>query len=220
MPDEVRDQEQNGGAGKVETTDDKPINPDDHKRAVSDMLKYKGQVRELSGQLDELSKKLESVETQKLEEQNNYKSLYEQSVEKLNSLEQDRARLKDSVMFNAKLQQTIPALKKAGFRDDAIKQITPDLLSDVEVEVTSEGRFLVHGSELIVDKLKADHPYYFSDTKLPNVNTGDHVSGSGRAAEITPKKLYEMSQDVKRGKVSREEYHEAYKKYLEQKRSQ
>lgn len=209
--EDVRDVE-NGSAEPQKT-----IDPADHKRAIDDMLKYKGQVRDLTSRMEGLVGEIEGLKSKQLEEKEDYKALYEQE----RSLhEETKAKLlgvSKNVMFAEKHRAVFPALKKAGFRDEAEKMLTPELLNDLELETTSDGRFLVEGVETFVDMMKRDYPFYFRESKPPRINSGvGEVSFSSE--KITPAMINDLEDQVKSGKLPREKYEEAVQKYLDQKR--
>lgn len=198
----------NGGQDNTQRT----VAFEDHKRALDDLHKFKTQAREYESKLSELQTKLESRSKEELEGQGNFKTLYEQEKQARAELEKKYGGLKESITYNEKFKAANAALAKAGLRPEALKILERESLEALEVEATSQGRFLVHGVDLFVDNFKKSFPFAFQDQKPPTVNSGGGASGSMGDDELTPAYM------VKLEKTDRAKYLELLPKFLEQRK--
>jgi len=195
--------------------DPKVINQADHERAVKDMLKYKGQVSDLTSRMESLVNQVEEMKANKLKDKEDYKSLYEQEVANHNETKQRLTGVSKNVVFAEKHRAVFPALKKAGFVDDAEKLLTSAALDSLEFETTSDGRFLIEGVDTFVDNFKREYSFAFKDAQPPRFNAG--VGNTSHTVDkITPAMINDLEDKVKAGKATQAEYHELIKKYNEQ----
>lgn len=199
MSDETKD----GGA--VERVSDpsendssvKTINPDDHKRALNDMLKYKQMLKDSQGTIETLQSQIDAINRKSLQEKEDFKGLYETTQSKLSEEMERNKKLQSAFLYSERHRAVFPALKKEGFRDDAQNLLDMLDLSDVDVEATSEGRFLVNGVDSWVESFKAKYPYAFAQKKAPLINTG---TGGDRFTpqSMTPSRLLEIEAECKK----------------------
>jgi hypothetical protein len=217
---ENQQQQQEPSNSEGNQSQDDSVNRKDHQRALDDMHKFKGQVREYQAKLDEAMNQIETMKSQGLKEKEDWKTLYESTKSKLDETNQAKERLRESVFSSERYKAIYPALKKAGLRDDAENLVDlHDWGSDLQIEVTSAGRFQVDGVDSAVDLFKAKYPYAFANPKAPRVNgaTGSSA-GLPPATELTPEKLIEIERQCRK-KGDMKPYHEARLKYRQMKRS-
>lgn len=182
-----------------------------HKRALDDLHKFKGQV-------GELSKKLGDLESQRLQEKNDFKTLYEQEKNKNSDLEKKLGDTNTAFIETTRFGAVKQAAVAAGIRKEALEDL--ELLpvdKSVNVDVTAQGRFLVSGQKEFVDGLKKTRPHWFAASTPPPVNGG----GGGTpppGTTLTPKDVVKAEMDCKANKITREQYHDVCRKYDEQQR--
>lgn len=143
----------------------KTVRYDDHKRAISDMLKFKTKAQELEA-------KIQEFETKKLQESNDWKTLAEREK---NLREEAQTKLNKYSEFYQTTQKHSAVLNlaiKAGLKPEAEGDLELLPMDGVEVEVTSSGRFEVIGAESYVEHLKRKKPHWFSTQKDLKVNLG------------------------------------------------
>lgn len=185
------------------------INPDDHKRALDDMHKFKKQSRDKDATITELQAKLQETESIRLREKEDYKGLYEKTAKELQNERERREQLKVNVLRSEKHRSVYPALKKAGLRDDAEKLLDNESFDDLEVETTSEGRFLVHGVESYVDRFKENYGFAFENKAVARINAG----GANRESTISEENLT-AAQMSELWKKDRDKFHKLFPVYL------
>lgn len=198
--------EPNQGESQISTA--KPIRAEDHKRAIDDLLKYKNEAQELR-------KRLDSDEVTRLREKEDFKTLAEREKKRADEIE-ERLRKRDAFYNNeSKLGAVKAAAIKAGLRSEAESDLPLLSLDGVTVEVTNQGRFLVHGAETYIEELKRAKPHWFRTTKAPTVNSGATSNSSPQGAfsseNLTPEKLLEAEK-----KLPREQYHALFRQYQQQ----
>ena len=177
---------------------------EDHKRAIDDLHKYKSEAQTLREQLEER-------ESERLREKEDFKALAERE-KKLREETEDKLRKHSSFYQNETKRNAIRAAAlKAGIRSEAESDLELIPLDGIEVEITSTGRFLVHGADSFVEDLKRKRPHWFRSSQIPTVNSGGASSSLSPDAELTPKALYELE------RKDPAKFKEAVKKYQQQK---
>ena len=139
-----------------------------------------------------------SSKTKALTKNEDFKSLYEKTKADLESERQTSSKLKDSVLYSEKYRAVFPALKKAGLREDAENLLEMQQLGDLDIETTSEGRFLVSGVETYVDAFRAKHPYAFEKKKAPMINSAGGNQTVASNGSWSPEKLFKLEQECKK----------------------
>lgn len=187
----------------------KTVSWENHQRALNDLHKFKGQVQELQTKLGDL-------ESDRLKEKNDYKSLYE--TEKAKREESDK-KLKEfsgwavqTQRFNAVKQEALAS----GLRKEALGDLELVDLDDVKVETTSTGRFVVEGAKDRVEKLKTERPHWFTVGPPPTVNSGGGGTPPPTGGKLTANDVANAERDWKRGKITRQQYEETYKRYAKE----
>lgn len=211
MSDEVSDQGQGGAKGETSSEPNQEpsaIKPEDHERAIQDMHKYKKNWKDSQSEITNLKSRLGELEKSRLEEKEDFKSLYEQERENHQQTRDKEQKLKQSLLYTERYRAIYPKLVELGLRNDAVKILERENLDDLEVETTSEGRFLVHGVETFAERFKRDYPFAFEARKAPNINSGGGATGDMTDEELTPAKLFQLE------KKDPEKYKVAIAKYI------
>lgn len=181
-----------GDAATGQNQPDKLIKPEDHRRAVDDMIRYKKQANELGGEISSLKAQLGDLQTKILEKDQDWKKIAEVKSAEVNDwkskYEKSNKAFVGTQVFNA-IQAKAMA---AGIRPEAMPDL--ELLSHdgVGVEVTQSGRMIVSGAEEYVEKLKASRSHWFKAPEPPTVNSGGSGSAGNYGGDITAAMLYEL----------------------------
>jgi len=198
---------------KPKENDSKTINPDDHQRALKDLHKYKSQAKDATERVDQLTAELESFKTSQMAEKENFKGLYEETKSKLDEAVSREKSLKSAVLYGERHRAVFPVLKKEGLRDDAETFFNERFdLTDIDIEGTTEGRFLVNGVNDWVNNFKTNNPFLFQPKDGPKVNSSGGTSTPPTPQELTPTKLLEIEEKCKKS-GNMKPYHEALRKY-------
>jgi hypothetical protein len=174
------------------------IKPEDHQRALKDMHRYKSLHRESSERIKALEAEMTEMRQQSMHEKENFKGLYEETKARLEEEQRKKEALKENVLYSERYRAVFPVLKKEGFRDDAHNLLDMMDLKDLDVEATTEGRFLVNGVDTWIDGFKHKYPYAFQAKKGPNVNSTSGGDAIMRPSEMTPAKLIEIEEKCKK----------------------
>ncbi len=210
----------NGGANGGDHDKDKKkvIAPEDHERALSDLNKFKKERDDAKRAADDFKARLEALEKTKAESAGDFKSLYEQQKAANEEMKTKYEGLKSSMVLTQKHAAASSALAKAGLKPEFFQFLEKEEFTEMEVESTSQGRFLVHGSELLVDNWKKRFPSAFGSGTPPTFNGGGGgAGGAGEDGDLTPAKLFEIEQACKK-KGDMKPYDQAYEKYVQQKK--
>lgn len=194
----------------------KTVNWEDHQRVLSDMHKYKTDMKDLKAEAEKLRKDKKSQEEAELKRTNNWKTIAEQREEELNEVRGKLSNFEEGYIDNEKFN---------ALRDEAVKQgMSPDAIPDlhlygydgVEVERTDQGRVIVHGAAEKIGEHKKARPYLFPSPGAPNFNSG----GATRPIQelpLTPELIVNLERRARQtGKVEdRNEYLQALKRFKE-----
>lgn len=171
----------------------------DLQRIKDDMLKYKKENQEYK-------RMIESLKQQKLKEQNDYKTLYEQSNAELE-------KFRVGYVTEKKREALKSAALKLGLRPEAEQDLELLGLDQIHEEFTSDGRIIVHGAEQLAEEMKKRRSHWFKSGEAPKF-----YSGGGSKAEI-PQELtpqYMRSLETSKDQNDRKKYKELYPKFVEQ----
>lgn len=205
-----------GGDGNGQERKPKAISWDDHQRAIRDLHKFKDKSRTLENEVQTLKSSFESLRAKALKDQEDYKTLYESEAEKAKLKDQEINKLKTSVIYNERYRAAMPALKEAGLLDSALNLLDHLDLSEIEVEGTSNGRFLTNGVDSFVKQVRERYPYAFQQKKVLGVNSG----GGGHArptdqVQWTAEKLVALERECRK-KGDMQPYKAAHQEYVRQ----
>lgn len=193
------DSNQNGGGtapiegsadnGKSEV---KPIRPEDHQRAINDMLKFKTQAQELAVRSQEYEAKLAQLEEDRLKATNDFKTMYEREKETRLNIEKEHKQFKEGYLFEQKFNAVRAAALKAGIRSEAEADLSLVKLDGVGLEATSSGRFLVHGADDYIEQLKKSKPHWFKSGEVPQFNSGGLNQSVPENKTLNKDELYQL----------------------------
>jgi len=190
---------QGGDQGQQQSTDTRQtVSIDDHQRALSDLHKFKNELKTLREQIA-------NKEVETLREKEDYKTLAERYKSEL-----DEAHNKLKTVNNwFESSQAHAAVKQAALRSGLRGEAERDLdllpLEGVVVETvkTSSGgiRHNVVGADSYVEALKKNRPHWFKDDKAPVFNSGSSHR-TDTETDMTGERLYEI--ETKHGRKSKE----------------
>jgi hypothetical protein len=187
-------------------------------RALADMHKFKQRARDSEDKLNSLQQTVEELKARGLKEKEDYKALYEDAKSKLEEEQRTSSKLKSNVIFSERYRAVLPALQKAGLSPDAAKLVEHADMSELEVEAQN-GRFVVNGVDLFVEKFKLEYPFAFKPASAANVNSGGTNPPATRGnAPITAKDLYKVEVECRK-KGDMQPYRDALAKYVQQQRA-
>lgn len=200
------------GGGGAET-----VAKADHDRALADLHKFKSEAKAKETELADLKARLEAIETEKKTSTGDFKSLYEQSQSSANEWKSKYEGLKGSMVITEKHKAATAALVKAGIHAEALSMLDHEKFEGMEVEATSQGRFIVHGADLFAESFKKKYAFAFGKGAPPVVNAGGGSGGGSEGGDLNPTRLFEIEQECKK-KGDMKPYREAVTRYMEQKR--
>ncbi len=190
----------------------------DHERALNDMHKFKESARVAAADAAAAKARVEEL-NQKLSLQNkDYEGLFTQEKEKRVAVEKEKDELKKSVVYAERYRAAYPKLKAAGLRDDAENLIEVMDFNTIEIEATSNGRFICNGVEAFIEAQKVKFPYAFQNPNAPIVNGASGGGAPGTPQQWTAESLYQLEQQCK---VKRDmaPYYAAVGEYKKQRRA-
>jgi hypothetical protein len=177
---------------------------DSHKRALDDMHKFKSAVATLEAKIGE-------IESDKLKQANDFKTLYEREKADKEALNQKYQQTLQGTVNTHRFSEIRAEAMKAGLVDTAVSDLELLDLSDVEVEATSSGRFIVSGAKEKVERIKSERPHWFRKMGAPSVNGGG--GGVATVTKTTADDVYLAEQQMKRGQITKAKYQEVYAKH-------
>lgn len=203
---------------ELDTTETNQTKPDD--RVMRDMHRYKQQVREYERKLAEAQKRIESVETEKLKEKEDYKTLAEKRAERIAQLEGEYSSLEGMIYKNAKLNAVRSEAVKMGLRPEAADDLDLLDLSSVVVERTDRGRIAVDGHKDFVNELRRLKPHWFRGVVDPNINTqgGTKVDAAESPISASDVNAAEKKWRMSKKEADRKEWLEKLNKFKELKK--
>lgn len=185
------------------------VSREDHQRALDDMHKFKGLV-------GELQTKLKSLETKGLETDGQYKTLWEQAKQDLETERQKTTNILKTSMNTHRFNEVKVEALKQGLRPEAVSDLEMiDLEKLVPVEVTSSGRFIAQNVKETVEKLKSGRGHWFTAPQAPRVNAGGGAppAGSGTPAKVGVKEMTQAELDLRHGKITKAKRDEIFQQY-------
>jgi hypothetical protein len=205
-----------GGDLESKTTDKKEpektrktVPVENHQRALDDMHKFKSRASDLES-------KLNAIEEERLREKQDFKALadkYKAEAEANGGkLREVNALIERSQKFSTLERVAV----EAGIRPEAIDDLESLDLKDLQLETTSNGRFMVNGAKEFVDDLKSRKPHWFRKDKLPTVNPGGGGAKAPGDGKVTPRDVLDAEKKVRAGKMTKDEYHSVFRRYTTQ----
>ena len=149
--------------------------------------KTRNVVSDLQSQNEKLIKDLETQKTSKLEEQSNYKELWENAERKRQEAEEKSNKIQTQYVSDLKRSAIEKEAIKLGINKSALNDINllkGEMDNFVQIETTSTGNINVLGSSEFVENLKETRPHWFTDGKAPTFNNAipQHTTNK----EMTP----------------------------------
>lgn len=186
----------------------KPVKFEDHKRVLDDMHRHKTEAIEAK-------KRLKELEDEKLRQQNDFKSLADREKKRADDAESKLTKREQAFLNTLKYKDVQVAASKLGLRNEAEDDLGRLSLESIEVEATSEGRFIIKNADDFVANLKKTKPHWFKDQTAPVINAGGGKGGKGESsAKLTSDYMVELRmKDPKK-------YRELMPKYLEERSKQ
>lgn len=211
-------QDQDSKGGNAQDPNSNANNTTAHDQNEVQRLKLEN--KKLLETTQSLESKINEMNKGFLKEKEDYKSLFEETSNENKILKAEKENLQSSVIYNERFRAVFPEMKKQGLLDQAHKYIEDLSLDDLEVETTSQGRFIVKGAGGWVERFKKENPLLFQTPKPSNINTSGGRATDTQEEEITPSRIYELEQVWKKsGKPEdRKAYESAYFKYAEQRK--
>lgn len=160
-------------------TDTRVIKPEDHERAINDMMKFKKALGEKDLEISNLRKEFETFKKKNMEAGQDFKGLYElergeKEAAKKEALEAKESsdKLKRLVAYNEKFRAIQKSLLEKGFKQEALSLLESESFDNVELEITSKGNFNVLGVDSFVESYKKKYNFLFGNNQTTVVNSG------------------------------------------------
>lgn len=218
MPDPANNVDPTKGNNPPPTPAADSVTKEEHEKVMGELNRQKNLFGSLQKERDDFKSRLEAIEKKKSEDSGDFKNLYEAEKKNREELEGKYQGLKTSMVVSEKHKAASAALVKAGIAADMLQILDSEGFEDLQHEATTQGRILIHGVDLFVDKFKKRFPSAFPKGSAPPINTGGGGSPPpGDGEEMTGAKLFQIEQECKR-KNDMKPYYEAHKKFLEQKK--
>jgi hypothetical protein len=210
----LREEDKGGGGGGGGNPPAPEMVPKaEYEKLQLDLKKFQTDSQKLAEQLTNTNKELLTLKKQQSESQGDFKSLYETEKAAREEWEQKHGKLKENLFFNEKYRAAQSAVVKAGMKTDALKILDSQTFEELQVETTSNGRFLVHGAETFAEKMKREYGFAFETPKAPNVNGGGGNPPPNNDQELTAAYIVELE------KKDPAKYKEMLPKYLAQRKA-
>lgn len=161
---------------------DKTIAYSEHKKKMDEVL---GDMHKFKEELKQTKDKLSALETEKLKNNQDYKSLWEQTQKAKEEAEAKAEKLTSAIFETQRFDAVKTAAMQAGILNEALGDLELIKLDDIVVETTSQGRYIVNGAKEKVESLKKEKPHWFKKPGAPNVNAGGGSTGNTTNGELT-----------------------------------
>lgn len=216
----TEDQNASGTSGEgQENKDQKPDQGDEkaeyvpksaYQKVSDDMHKYKRELNEVKARLDKEA-------ADRLASEKNFEQLWKNEKKRADEAE-ELAKKKDSYYVHTQKVSAIrAAAMEAGLRSEAMDDLELLDFDGVEVELTSNGRYLVHGAKEFAQSIKNKKPHWFKSGKPPGHNAGGGGGTHEGSKAITPKDVVDAERSWKSGKISKDDYVKVFNDYRTQK---
>ncbi len=190
----------------VNETEDTTEVVNEKKSSSSGSAFYKQKLADAAAETAKLKQQLEEIQTNQLQEKENFKQLWENEKTKRQEAEEKNKSLSQTVFNNFKMSAIKEQAIKAGILDTAIEDLDVIDKSMVEVETTDRGTINVLGANEFVESLKERKPHWFRKLGAPTIN-------NGTPQEVPPKTL-SAADIIKLEKENPAQYQEIMKKRL------
>jgi len=188
MSDQDKVVENNDLVNEDNISNEPQVDTKAYERTKNHMHEYKRKFQESNAKLEELANKLTTLETERLEKSENYKELWEKEREQKESYVEKYNKFTKSVIEDKKMNAIREHAIKTGINDELIDLLGSFDTSDVLVETTSNGNFIVNGADTWIADLKNQRPSMFKRQSDPVVNnkTGNF---DGQEKSYSPKEV-------------------------------
>lgn len=187
----------------------KVVPVENHKRALDDLHRYKNTAKELEARLN-------AVEEERLREKQDFKALAERYKAESEANSGKLREVNALIERSQKLAALERAALEAGIRPEAIDDLESLRLDTIQLETTSNGRFIVNGVKDFVEDIKSRKPHWFNKAKPPTVDSGGGGAKPTGDGKVTANDMIEMERKVRVGKATKEQYQALWKRYATQ----
>ena len=201
-------------AVKVETKIENEPQPkvvplDVHKQAL-------GRYHTAQARVEELEKKQSDGEAERLKKNENYKGLWEREQQRAEKAEEKANKATELYVNTQRYEKFLECAVKQGLRPEAVKDLSLLDLSDLVVEATSEGRFIVNGVEARVEQEKNLRSHWWQKATVPPINPAGGGATPPGNGKITVTDVRNAEKRAKARIIPMSEYEDALKRYDKQ----
>lgn len=212
--------ETDGGANQESDHDSNPenevVSKAELERVLADMHRYKRRWKEAESKLQEKPKPKGGQDD---DNPNDYKSLAERYRTEAESWKSKADGWRNLTIQEKKFAELMPALQRAGLRDEAKDLIDLHGLDDLEVEQTDQGRMIVHGVSSFVESFKSKYPFAFRTARAPSVNSSGGANKLDEGELLSPQDIVDLEKKCRKN-GDMKPYREAVIKYKQQRQAQ
>jgi phenylalanyl-tRNA synthetase alpha subunit len=182
-----------------ETTEEKVIEDgtnevevEEKKQRLAGSTFYKQKLEQTNSELQQANARLEELETQRLQEKENFKELWELEKQKREQAEQKSTQMTETYFNGLKKIAIKQEATKLGILPEAIEDLDNTDNSMVQIETTSTGNVNVIGAREFIESLKERKNHWFSKTGAPNINNqiGSDVT---KPKDLSPKEILALA---------------------------
>lgn len=141
-----------------------------YEKTKNDMHAFKRKFMDSQKQIEDFQNKLKELEEKNLEGSNNYKELWEKERSSKVDIEGKLKSLTGNIIEDKKMSRLKEEALKNGIDEDFLDMLDAFDTSDILVETTSSGQFIVNGADTWVESLKNTKPKMFKQKVDPTIN--------------------------------------------------
>ncbi len=179
-------------ASDAEKTVKTSIDPKDHERAISDLMKEKNARRDAESKLNELKSKAKVEEQEKLKQKDMYKELAERLEKENHEKDEKLKKFQTSFIHTHKFEAVRAAAIRAGIRPEAEGDLEMLDLNDLPHELTTSGRTIISGADDFVSTIRKTKPHWFQDTTQMKFNPGGAGSKDEPESNLSLKDIQKL----------------------------
>jgi len=159
-----------------EIVEPEAISAEAYEKTKNDMHAFKRKFMDTQKQLEDFQGKFKELEEKNLEGNNNYKELWEKERTSKADIEGKLKSLTGNILEDKKMSKLKEEALKNGIDEDFLDMLDAFDTSDILVETTSSGQFVVNGADTWVEALKSTKPKMFKQKVDPTINnkTGNY----------------------------------------------
>lgn len=182
----------------------------------ADMLKWKDKYRATQGELEKLRNEKAEADKKRMTDSENWKGAWEKTENELKAEKEKNQRLLANVQYSEKYRAVLPKLREMGLRADAERLLEKESLDEIELEATSNGRFIPSGVDQYAEAFKKNYAFAFEEKRVGDVTSIRGSKGVGES--ITVHDVIAAENEFKKGKMPEKQFHDIYNRYQEQRR--